>query len=178
MREYGKPWNEGIGCGVIRRFARLPTSAGIDEHHLCAEPGRCIRARCRLGGSDRRASVSIMSNIAEGFERGTKTEFIQFLFIAKGSCGEVRAQVAIAHDQGYVDEAAYARLHDLARRVSGMLSNFIAHQQGSAYQGEKLSRPQRQTADSQRERISALRAAQLASTQATKEHERDDKPRT
>ena len=47
----------------------------------------------------RRASVSIMSNVAEGFERGTSTEFIQFLYIAKGSCGEVRVQLQVACDQ-------------------------------------------------------------------------------
>ncbi len=91
----------------------------------------------------RRAGVSIMSNIAEGFERGSTTELIQYLFIAKGSCGEVRAQLAIACDQEYVGRADYVRLHDLARRVSGMLSNFIAHLQGSDYRGEKYTRPER-----------------------------------
>jgi len=91
----------------------------------------------------RRASVSIMSNIAEGFERGSTTELIQYLYIAKGSCGEVRAQLAIACDQGYVARPEYVRLHDLARRVSGMLSNFIAHLQGSNYRGEKFARPAR-----------------------------------
>ena len=45
-----------------------------------------------------RASVSIMSNIAEGFERGTKQEFLNYLFIAKGSAGEVRAQLYVALD--------------------------------------------------------------------------------
>lgn len=91
----------------------------------------------------RRAAVSIMSNIAEGFERGSTTELIQYLYIAKGSCGEVRAQLAIACDQGYVSTPEYVRLHDLARRVSGMLSNFIAHLQGSNYRGEKFARPAR-----------------------------------
>jgi four helix bundle protein len=111
----------------------------------------------------RRASVSIMSNVAEGFERGSKTEFIQFLFIAKGSCGEVRAQLQVAHDQNYVVAADYDRLHALARRVSGMLSNLIAHLQKTGYQGEKFSRPKRQVAGAVQERMDALRAAQLAS---------------
>ena len=50
----------------------------------------------------RRASISILSNIAEGFERGGDKEFLQFLAVAKGSCGEVRAQLYIAVDQGYL----------------------------------------------------------------------------
>ncbi len=91
----------------------------------------------------RRAGVSIMSNIAEGFERGSTTEFIQFLYIAKGSCGEMRAQLAIVSDQGYLKSSDHDRLYDQARRVSGMLSNFIAHLQSTDYQGEKFARPRR-----------------------------------
>ena len=53
----------------------------------------------------RKASVSIMSNIAEGFERSGTREFIQFLATAKGSAGEVRAQLYVALDQGYVEQA-------------------------------------------------------------------------
>ena len=51
-----------------------------------------------------RAAVSVSSNIAEGFERGTKQEFIQFLYIARGSCGELRSQLYIAKEIGYLNK--------------------------------------------------------------------------
>ncbi len=79
-----------------------------------------------LADQIRRASVSVMSNIAEGFERGTRPEFIRFLFISKGSCGEVRSQLEIAKDQGYLSEADHVRLREIAKTVSGMISNLIA----------------------------------------------------
>jgi four helix bundle protein len=91
----------------------------------------------------RRAGVSVMSNIAEGFERGSKTEFIQFLYIAKGSCGEVRAQLQIAVDQQYIISSDYQRLCSLCQQISGMISKFIAHLQQTDYQGEKDTRPKR-----------------------------------
>lgn len=94
-----------------------------------------------LADQIRRASVSIMSNIAEGFERGTNAEFIQFLFIAKGSCGEVRAQLSIAFDQKYVDEITYKNLVDRCRRINGMLSNLITYLKGSRFKGSKFKRP-------------------------------------
>ena len=50
-----------------------------------------------------RAAVSVMSNIAEGFESGTRQEFLNYLYIAKGSAGEVRAQIYAAHDIGYLN---------------------------------------------------------------------------
>ena len=115
----------------------------------------------------RRAAVSIMSNVAEGFERGSTAEFIQFLYIAKGSCGEVRAQLQIAHDQQYAGSDDYGQLHDLCRRISGMLSNFIAHLQQSDYAGEKTNRPRRFAVEAAKKRQDALRAAQLASMRAT-----------
>jgi four helix bundle protein len=89
----------------------------------------------------RRAAVSIMSNIAEGFERGTNAEFIQFLYIAKGSCGEVRAQLAIALDQKYIGHDAYKDLTDLARLVSGMIGNLIQYLKGSTFKGSKFKTP-------------------------------------
>jgi four helix bundle protein len=58
----------------------------------------------------RRAAVSIMSNIAEGFERGRPSEFHQFLSIAKGSCAELRSQLYVALDAGYVNEPQFQEL--------------------------------------------------------------------
>ena len=85
----------------------------------------------------RRASISIMSNIAEGFERGSNKEFIQFLFIAKSSCGEVRAQLMIAFDQGYIDEHTYEQLVEKSKLVGGMIGNFITYLKSSGYTGTK-----------------------------------------
>lgn len=88
----------------------------------------------------RRASVSIMSNIAEGFERGTNAEFVQFLYIAKGSCGEIRAQVSIAHDQKYISQEDYQDLTDRCRRISGMLSNLIGYLRQPRFAGRRTQR--------------------------------------
>jgi four helix bundle protein len=117
----------------------------------------------------RRAAVSIMSNIAEGFERGGTAEFIQFLFIAKGSCGEVRAQLQIAVDQQYISADEHARLNDLCRRSSGMVSNFIAHLQSSTYRGEKFTHPKRLAAEARQKEQDALHAAQLVNIRAAEQ---------
>ena len=66
----------------------------------------------------RRASISIMSNIAEGFDRAGRAEFHHFLVIAKGSAAEVRSQLYVAHDIGYIDQATFSRLKTLAEETS------------------------------------------------------------
>jgi len=65
----------------------------------------------------RRAATSIMSNIAEGFERGSRSEFHQYLVVAKGSCAEVRSQLYAALDAEYVDQVQFRQLYDLAAEV-------------------------------------------------------------
>ena len=69
----------------------------------------------------RRAAVSVMSNIAEGFERAGAREFHQFLVVAKGSCAEVRSQLYVAFDNGYLDEPHFQELHALANRTSKII---------------------------------------------------------
>jgi len=70
----------------------------------------------------RRAAVSIMSNIAEGHERGGRAEFHQFLVIAKGSCAEVRSQLYVALDAGYLEKARFEQLKNISEEVGRMLS--------------------------------------------------------
>jgi four helix bundle protein len=72
-----------------------------------------------------RATVSIMNNIAEGYERRTNKEFTQFLFIAKGSCGEVRSMLHLGLDRKYVSKSKFNELSDLSIEISKMLSGLI-----------------------------------------------------
>ena len=77
-----------------------------------------------LSSQIQRAAVSIMSNIAEGFERGGRNEFHQFLSTAKASCAEVRSQLYVALDVGYLDKDCFDRLlkqaEEVARIVGGL----------------------------------------------------------
>lgn len=86
----------------------------------------------------RRASLSVMCNIADGFERGTNAEFLQFVFVAKGSCGQVLAQVSVAFDQKYISKTDYEDLTERCRRISGMLGNLIRYLKRSQRSGRKI----------------------------------------
>ena len=73
----------------------------------------------------RRASVSAMSNIAEGFESRTDTQFINYLGHAKGSSGEVRSQLYVALDLKYISQAEFAEAYEFADKASRQISRFI-----------------------------------------------------
>ena len=75
----------------------------------------------------RRASVSIMSNIAEGFESQTQAMFIKYLGHAKGSAGELRAQLYIAKDQGYISEESFSEMFSLSEICSKQLARFVQY---------------------------------------------------
>ncbi len=118
----------------------------LDAWKLARDLAREIYAATSVGGFSRDfvlrdqirgAAVSVVSNIAEGFERGGNQEFVQFLSIAKGSAGEVRAQLYIALDQGYVDRAAFDHLQELAVEVSGKLGGLMAYLKASGMKGSK-----------------------------------------
>lgn len=82
----------------------------------------------------RRASVSVMSNIAEGFDRGGRAEFHQFLVVAKASCAELRSQLYIALDAGYIKAKHFEQMILLTREVSRIISGLrkaVQHQRKS-----------------------------------------------
>jgi four helix bundle protein len=72
----------------------------------------------------RRAAVSVMSNIAEGFDRGSRGEFHQFLVVAKASCAEVRSQLYVAQDVGYINQETFEIVNsstsELSRIIGGL----------------------------------------------------------
>ena len=75
----------------------------------------------------RRASVSVMSNIAERFERSSDREFRRFLYIAKGSAGEVRSHLFVAADLGYITAEEFSDLRTKSEEVAKSLSGFITY---------------------------------------------------
>ena len=87
-----------------------------------------------------RASVSSMSNIAEGFERGGDKEFIQFLSTSKGSCGEVKSHLYVALDQGYINPMSFDGLYGQATEVSRLISGFMKYLRESELRGSKYRR--------------------------------------
>jgi four helix bundle protein len=86
----------------------------------------------------RRASVSVMSNIAEGFDRSGTAEFVHFLATAKGSAAEVRCQLYVASDQGYIQDTDFTELNELAAETGKMAGGLMKYLRGSGYKGTKF----------------------------------------
>ena len=115
------------------------------EDLICWQKGRILTKEvykafreCKdFGFKDQiqRASVSVMSNVAEGFERGTTPELINYLFIAKGSAGEVRAQLYAAYDIGYLNIETFKYLNGLAEECSRLIQSFGEKVKGGAARG-------------------------------------------
>jgi four helix bundle protein len=88
---------------------------------------RCLELRDQMT----RAAMSLMANIAEGSERGSRADFRRFLLMARGSCGELRNHLIVAHDDGFISRETFRHLHDASCRLGKMLSALIATLSGS-----------------------------------------------
>lgn len=104
---------------------------------LTAEVYKVFKGNNDRGFTDQiqRASVSVMSNISEGFESGTRDSFVNYLYIAKESAGEVRAQLYAAHDIGYLNIEKFEYLKKKAEEVSKLLNSFIKAVKSSPHGG-------------------------------------------
>jgi four helix bundle protein len=92
----------------------------------------------------RRAAISPMSNIAEGFDRGTRAEFVDALFIGKGEVGEVRSQLYISFDRGYINKIELEKGQKLCDECSRLIQSFAQKVKGSARPGLQFKRVQKE----------------------------------
>ena len=87
-----------------------------------------------------RSAGSIMDNIAEGFERGGNREFIQFLYIAKGSCGELRSQMYRPVDDGYINDEEFNLISNHCNKISNLIFKLIEYLKNSDLKGQKFNK--------------------------------------
>ncbi len=125
---------------TYKRFEDLPVwqaAMELADALYDVTEGEAFRRRYSLRDQMERAALSVSSNIAEGFERGTTNEFLYFLYIARGSCGELRSQLAFCARRRLIDKSAHTRLRSLCLSVSKQLGGFTAYLRDSDVLGQR-----------------------------------------
>ena len=132
--------------GTVKRFEELHVYAdamdlAVEVHKICKD--EAFSREYALVNQVKRAALSIASNIAEGYERGARKEFIQFCHIAKGSCGELRSHLTYANRVGILSAACFQRLCEKCLKESRLLHNFIDYLKKTekTTQGDKFKKP-------------------------------------
>ena len=125
---------------TLRRFEEI--EAWQRARELTREVYRCSKVGAfardfALRDQIRRAAVSVMSNIAEGFERGGTAEFAQFLAVSKGSAGEVESQLYVALDQEYISEEQFRSLKKTAVSTKRLIAGLMIYLRASGIRGAK-----------------------------------------
>ncbi len=121
-----------MGVGRMRRFEEMPvwqasrTLANLIYDLTEQEP---FARDFGLKGQIQRAAVSVMSNIAEGFESRTVAQFVEYLGRAKASAGEVRSQLYLAHDRHYISAEQFKNAHTLVTEISRQLYGLMKYMQ-------------------------------------------------
>jgi four helix bundle protein len=131
-----------IRLATIRRFEDILAWQKARELTRCVyriSAGGEFARDFGLRDQIRRAAVSIMSNIAEGYERNGNQEFRQFLSIAKGSTGEVKSQLYIAVDAGFIDQSTFKSLYALADETGRLISGLAQYLAASDMRGAKYA---------------------------------------
>ena len=128
----------------------MPTITRFEDFDVFKEARKLVNAIYTISGAGhfardfalrdqmRRAAISILSNFGEGFERDGKAEFLQFLSIAKGSLGEIKAQLYIALDQKYITSTDFERLHSLVEQTGKMLAGLMIYLRRTETKGIKF----------------------------------------
>ncbi len=101
---------EELECWKLARELTNAVYALTRQERMCKDYGFVDQVR--------RAAVSVMNNLSEGHERGSNKDFVKFLYIARGSAGEVRNMLYIGLDQGYLDQTTFEHMKDLSERTS------------------------------------------------------------
>jgi len=125
---------------TYRNFEDLPVwqrAMDLAEALYDVTESEAFRHRFSLRDQMERAALSVSSNVAEGFERGTRDEFLAFLYIARGSCGELRSQLAFCARRDLLSTSKHAHLRSLCRNVSKQLGAFTAYLRDSDWRGQR-----------------------------------------